>query len=241
MSTIQAEGVGVRHAVARALATANQSLAEATWRLQGARVELDAKARVRRAAVQLTVEDPRPLHSRTPAQLMGLVNPDGHHPLMVWVEGPQPLFVDTFPVTWHRWLGQFDASLPPLLDPMTPRVDVTLDQADAFARRVGKRLPSVAEFAQAWGDARFPWGDERDPRRGRVRAPRFGEVPEVGLHPPSPLGLFDLGSWLWHWTSEGRLAGGSDDGEPGLDEAPGGRDPVGFRLVCDAGPAAATA
>jgi hypothetical protein len=56
-------------------------------------------------------------------------------------------------------------------------------------------------------------------------------LPEVGLHPPSPLGLLDLGAWLWHWTAEGTLSGGAIDRVPGFDRPPAGLAPVGFRLA----------
>jgi len=92
----------------------------------------------------------------------------------------------------------------------------------------------LSEFQAAWGPAPLPWGERNDARLGRVGEPRFGALPEVGLHPPCSAGLFDLGAWLWHWTEEGMIAGGapSFDGRIAIPAEPG-LSPVGIRLVQD--------
>jgi hypothetical protein len=46
--------------------------------------------------------------------------------------------------------------------------------------------------------------------------------------------VFDLGAWLWQWTSEGLVFGGENGGEPGLGVPPdAGTVPAGFRLAQD--------
>ena len=232
MTVINAAGTSIRHAVARALATVNQAPVEATFRVTSARVELDGHARVRRAEAQIEVLKPAPIGARSPEQLLGLVNPDGAHPLMVRIGAERPFFLDIVPVTWERWMLRVEDSLPPGLDPHCPRVGVKQSEAAHFAARLGKRLPTVAELRQAWGPSTYPWGPDRDPSRGRSRAPRYDELPEVALHPAPPTGVYDLGAWLWQWTAEGSLFGGSEDGQPGFDQPPAShRLPVGFRLA----------
>ena len=235
MPTISAVGVGVRHAVARALATANLAPADATFRVESTQVTVDGRQRLVRAEATVTIEAPRPIGDRSPRDLRGLVNPDGAHPLMVRIAAPRPFFLDVIPVTWDRWLRRVDDdTLPPFVDPMCPRVAVDHGDASRFATRVGKRLPTVRELKAAWGTATWPWGDHRDPRRGRVGPPRFDEIPEVGLHPPTYFGLYDLGGWLWQWTAEGTLFGGLEDRRPGASCPPHpSRRPVGFRLAQD--------
>ena len=83
MKTIHATGTGVRHALARALATANLSPAEATFRIAAARVSLDERRRVSRGELTVDLHEPRPVGDWSPTELVGLVNPDGDHPLMV--------------------------------------------------------------------------------------------------------------------------------------------------------------
>ena len=231
MTVIHAVGVSTRHAVARALSTVNLSPAEATFRVVHARVDLDGRRRVLRAEAQVVVEAARPVGDRDPDALRGLVNPDGEHPLMVRIAADRPFFLDVMPVTWGRWLHRREGTLPPQLDPFCPRVGVSHADAIDFARGLGKRLPTVAELRAAWGPQRHPWGPEPDPQRGRLGAPRFGELPEVGLHPPSPLGLLDLGAWLWQWTLEGTVSGGAIDREPAFDRPVTDLAPVGFRMA----------
>lgn len=229
MSPITAVGIHVRHAIARALATVNRTPAEATWRLLYARVARDTRGRVTQGEVTLRVEPPRDLAAWNEG-LIGLVNPDGLHPLMAAVPERKGLLMDVFPVTWDRWLRHHpDRTVPPDLDPWCPRTGLSHADALAYARSVGKRLPDADEFRAAWGRDRFPWGAAPDPAQGRDAAPRFGELPEVGMHPPGRAGFFDLGAWLHHWTAEGLVLGGL----PGLVAAEPGAEPLGFRCVQD--------
>ncbi len=226
MSVIHAGGISVRHAVARALATVNRSPMEATWRVLAARASVDGKGRVVSAELSLRVEEPRPLDRETP---VGLVNPDGNHPLMAQVPGHPGVLMDVIPVTLERWTRTMGGPLPPNHDPWCPRTAVDRGQAEAYARAVGKRLPDVEEYRAAWGLGRFPWGDAVDAALGRAAPPRFGELPEVALHPPGRTGFFDLGAWLWHWTADGELLGAA----PGLVPGPPNGEPIGFRCVVE--------
>ena len=153
---------------------------------------------------------------------------------MARVPADRPFFLDIFPVTWDRWLRRFDDDLPPCIDPLCPRTGVEHKRAEAFAKNVGKRLPTAAEFHFAWGDRRFPWGDGPHPQMGRVRPPRFDEIPEVGLYPPNENGLYDMGAWLWHWTHDGTLSGGSEETPSCVNAEPNESIiPFGFRLAQD--------
>ncbi|MDQ3282357.1 MAG: SUMF1/EgtB/PvdO family nonheme iron enzyme [Acidobacteriota bacterium] len=100
------------------------------------------------------------------------------------------------------WRGMFEA-LP--LDLDAP-VYVTHDEAAAFARWKGKRLPSEAQFHRAaFGDddGPYPWGDAPPDRtRGNFDFASFEPVP-VGSYPNgvSPFGVHDLVGNGWEWTS----------------------------------------
>ena len=231
MPNVSASGVTVRHAVSRALATANLAPTEATYRVLSARAWA-RRGDVARAEVFLEVGAPRPLTRWEPHELRGWVNPDGEHPLMTVVTLDDPLFVEITPVTWDRWLGWSDEPLPDGVDPLCPVVHVGHDRALAYADAIGRRLPTADEFQALWGPERFPWGDRRDPELGRPEPPKYGEVPEVAQHPPVR-GLYDLGAWLWHWLDEPSVAGCLGGPRPVF----GRRDvqgPVGFRCVEDA-------
>ncbi len=234
MANTHAIGIGVRHAISRALATSNLAPADATFRVIEARVKLDARDRVVRGEATLRIVEARPLEEWASEDLVGVVNPDGGHPLMAAVQGESLFLMDIFPVTWNRWLRQNDDRLPVDLDPLCPYTGTTVERARVFAHRLGKRLPTERELRAAWGEAPHPWGERTDPRLGRIGEPRYGELPEVGLHPPCTSGFFDLGAWLWHWTEEGTLAGGAPafDGRLAVPADPS-LSPVGIRLVQD--------
>jgi hypothetical protein len=237
---ISAIGIGVRHAVARALATGNLAMADATFRVRKAHVRLDERRRVVRGEATLEILKPHAVGDWSKDDIVGVVNPDGEHPLMAYVssdgvEAPRRgFFLDIFPVTWDRWLRQVDDNLPDV-DPLCPRTDVEHSVAVDFAATLRKRLPTSLELRLAWGLHRYPWGDAADPELGRVGRPRFDVLPEVGLHPPNAFGLFDIGAWLWQWTAEGLVFGGATDEVPGAAQEPGPHHvPLGIRLAQDA-------
>jgi hypothetical protein len=239
LSSIQATGVSVRHAISRAIATANLTPREATYKVLTAQARADARGAVVRAEVSLRILGPGVLRELPPLEWVGWVNPDGQHPLMTLVptgrqrDGePELHYMDVYPVTWDAWLRRVDDHIPDGVDALCPVTGVSFEQAAAFASASGGRLPSMLEISAAWGDERFPWGHRPDAGLGRVGRPRFDRIPAVGAHPPAAFGIFDLGAWLWHWLDDGRLAGGADAAEPGFGLSPEeGRGPVGFRCV----------
>lgn len=115
--------------------------------------------------------------------------------------GPLPHF-------WERrdgelyWRGLFERR--PL--PLTWPVWVTHEEAEAYARWVGRRLPTEAEYDRAAfedGDRRFPWGNETaDITRGNFDFASFDPVP-IGSFPAgaSVFGVHDLVGNGWEWTS----------------------------------------
>ncbi len=232
MPTTNAFGVGVRHAVTRALATQNLSPADATFRVESSRATVDEKGRVLRAEATVRMTHPSSLADLPRERWQGWVNPDGEHPLMAYVAGEAPFWIDIVPVTWDRWTRLRDITVPPGIDFMSPRVGIRHDEALEFAADLGKRLPTSAEVATMWGKHRFPWGDEADATLGRDRPHRWGELPEVGLHPPNPLALWDLGTWLWQWTADGKLFGGAPGGA--IEKPNEHLHPVALRLARDA-------
>ncbi|HSV72440.1 MAG TPA: SUMF1/EgtB/PvdO family nonheme iron enzyme [Chthonomonadales bacterium] len=90
-----------------------------------------------------------------------------------------------------------------------PVVYVNLEDARAYARWVGKRLPTEAEWqlaAQGADGRRWPWGDAFDPARCNTTG--TGTTP-VHAYPTgrSPFGCYDMTGNVWQWTESERFDG----------------------------------
>lgn len=118
--------------------------------------------------------------------------------------GPPPPFWVQRDGTW-----MLRATFEELPLPRSWPVYATHQQAAAYARWAGMRLPSEAEFHRAAfgapsGDERhFPWGDAKpDARFGNFDFARFDPEP-VDAHPAgvSAWGVADLIGNGWEWTS----------------------------------------
>jgi len=111
---------------------------------------------------------------------------DDHNFLRDWHNGSYPDGWANRPVTW-----------------------VSLEDARAYARWAGRRLPHEWEwqYAAQSSDGRiYPWGNAWDasaapsPQKGQT----FSGPDDVGAHPKgaSPFGVMDLVGNVWQWTDE---------------------------------------
>jgi gamma-glutamyl hercynylcysteine S-oxide synthase len=110
--------------------------------------------------------------------------------------------------TWFR--RRFGVVEPVPAD--EPVVHVSFHEAAAYARWVGKRLPTEAEWEKAarWDPAtgrsrRFPWGDaDPTPELANLGQRHLQPAP-VGAYPAgaSPLGVEQLIGDVWEWCASG--------------------------------------
>jgi formylglycine-generating enzyme required for sulfatase activity len=100
-----------------------------------------------------------------------------------------------------------------------PVVQVAYEDATAYAKWAGKRLPTEAEweFAARGGLAGKPfvWGDEFRPNGKYMANTHQGHFPDtdtgadgfvgpspVAHYPANPYGLYDMAGNVWQWTSD---------------------------------------
>lgn len=148
---------------------------------------------------------------------------------MVWVpEGPfyfgpdrvklslPGFYIDRFPVTnaeYKKFVQDTGAPEPthwrrgtwPEGKADHPVVNVTWEQAAAYAEWAGKRLPTEEEWEKAarGTDGReWPWGSAFDPARCNTNESGIWDTTPVGKYSPagdSPYGAADMAGNVWEW------------------------------------------
>ena len=125
--------------------------------------------------------------------------------------------MDKTAVTWAQYKKFAQATgtpLPPHLPYWGvhddhPAVFVTWEEAKAYCKWVGGRLPTEAErekAARGTDDRMYPWGNEEPTPERAVHRRSWGYVATdpVGAHPSgaSPYGLLDMAGNVWEWCAD---------------------------------------
>lgn len=111
----------------------------------------------------------------------------------------------------YHWGGQ----APPPAIAQHPVYNISWQEASAYCARLGRRLPTEAEWERAarggQDDADYPWGNDyvsapppgtqaSAARRARS-ASALGPV-DVGSFPANAFGLHDMSGNVWEWTAD---------------------------------------
>lgn len=144
--------------------------------------------------------------------------------------------IDETPVTnaqWAKYVSATGAAMrgEPGADGNAPVVNVSFEEAQAYAKWAGRRLPSEAEWEKAarGTDGRaYPWGnDPPSPQSGTANidgaGDGFAKTSPVGSFEAgaSPFGVLDMAGNVWQWTYDWYDAGYY------ASLAPGAKDPEG--------------
>ena len=112
---------------------------------------------------------------------------------------------------WHHPLGPGGAAAPD----DHPVTQVSWFDANAYARWMGKRLPTEIEWehaarggrdlrqSYAWGDSLLTGGQHHaNTWQGRETEDGYLYTSPVGAFGQSPLGIADMGGNVWEWTDD---------------------------------------
>lgn len=150
----------------------------------------------------------------TNLEFQQFVDAGGYEKLEYWDEEALPALLDFVDLSGQPGPRYWDDGRCPLGEERRPVVGVSWYEASAYARWVGKRLPSDAEWtkAGAWpveaapgriAQRRYPWGESFDIRRanlwgshakGPVDVDQYSDGESVG-------GVHQLVGNVWEWSA----------------------------------------
>jgi formylglycine-generating enzyme required for sulfatase activity len=135
-----------------------------------------------------------------------------------WIDKYEQTFVQYFAfvnATGHRkprlagYLGVESKDLPRLMNPFSPVVGVSWEDAAAYCRWKGKRLPTEAEWekaAKGTTQRKWPWGNQEKAEyanlKGEADNARYTAPAGAFRQDKSPYGAFDMAGNVMEWVAD---------------------------------------
>lgn len=122
-------------------------------------------------------------------------------------QGDLPAFeIDKYPVTNAQFAQVKPSHSYPPDEINHPVTKVTWIEANGYARKLGKSLPTEAMWekaARGTDRRRFPWGERFSPQYCNTFESKIGATTPVDAYPEgqSPYGVMDMAGNVWEWTS----------------------------------------
>ena len=149
----------------------------------------------------------------TNRQFQKFVQSGGYDTLEIWPSQVWPSVVRFTDRTGQPGPRDWENRTFPARQADHPAVGICWYEAMAYARWVGKRLPTAAEWQKAggWpeqlsgGDCnRYPWGDLFDPEQTNLAAAQIGGTVPVSAFPTgaTPNGIFQMTGNVWEWLDD---------------------------------------
>ena len=114
-------------------------------------------------------------------------------------------YMDIYEVTQKKWDAVMKMNRSVFHHPDQPITHIKWREAKSYCHKVGKRLPTEAEWeyaARAGSKTKFPWGDEIDDDYLWYAGNSPREIPQVGKKKPNAWGLHDMMGNVWEWTMD---------------------------------------
>ncbi len=132
------------------------------------------------------------------------VSPDESPRRKIYVEA---FYIDKTEVTNAQFKAVFPNHTYPKGQDDFPVTGVSWEEATSYASKVGKRLPTEAEWEKAarGEDGReWPWGNEFNKALCNTQESNLDQVTKVGqyLGGVSPYGCFDMAGNVYEWTAD---------------------------------------
>jgi gamma-glutamyl hercynylcysteine S-oxide synthase len=151
--------------------------------------------------------------SVTNQQFQRFVNSGGYDNLEIWPQEVWPSLMRFTDRTGHPGPRDWERGKFPTGKAEHPIVGVCWYEALAYARWVGKRLPTAAEWQKAGGwpehlsggaGNRYPWGDIFDPTRANLWATGLGQTVAVRefAKGATPNGIYQMTGNVWEWLDD---------------------------------------